>query len=263
MIVYNEEDLIQYTFPQIYDLADQIVIIDGSPFGPSTDATYQVLKPYLKSSKTYYESGTYGKVFEYTNSFNTVMRNEYLKHVSCDFILQLDADEFWTWDDLEKIKDAIQIDGVTGINTGNLHFYIDVFHYLPGLGINQHHRIVKNEPNAFYSALRPNSVLYKGKHIAIATSGTFLERKDITCFHVGHALPWEDYKRKQSKFYYKNLKRNCWNVNSIAELNALTEQRDFNHPKLTEYNGPYPEYMAQAIRDEHPFFIRRIPCRKQ
>jgi len=268
MIVYNEQELIKFTLPQVIHHADQIIVINGSPFGPSTDNTKQeiseVIKKYpssLNGSKIIYREGTYGELFNYNKSFNSVMRNEYLKHVTCDFILQLDADEFWSFEDLELIRSTINDPSnsdITGINTGNIHFYGDVFNYIPKLGVNMHHRIVRNIPTAYYSDSRPNSILYVGNHQAVATTRTFLELKQVKCFHVGHALPWDAYKRKQSKFFYKNYARNCWNVRSEEELDALTEQRDFTNPKLKPYKGSYPEYMQEAIDIKHPFFEPRL-----
>jgi hypothetical protein len=268
MIVYNEEDLLRFTLPQLYYHADQIIIINGSPFGPSTDKTKQVISDVFGEHQTsdsrpgiLYREGTYGELFNYKKSFNSVMRNEYLKLATGDFILQLDADEFWSFEDLETIKETInkpENSDITGLNTGNIHFYIDVFHHIPGLGVNMHHRIVRNTPTAYYSDSRPNSILYMGNHRPVATSRRFLELKQVKCFHVGHALPWGNYKRKQSKFFYKNLRRNCWDVKSEEELAALEEQRDFNHPKLKPYEGSYPEYMQEAIDLEHPFFVKRL-----
>jgi len=259
MIVYNEQELLRYSLPQALEGADQLIIINGSPFGPSSDKTKEAIEPHM--DKIIYREGKYGELFQYNNSFNTVMRNEYLKLATGDFILVLDADEFWSFEDVEKMKEAINDPknaDITGIDTNNLHFYIDVFHMLRGVGVGQHHRITKNIPGAAYSRIKPNSVLYLNDKKPVATSGRFLRRMDITCFHVGHALPWEEYKKKQSKFFYKGYPGPCWNVKSIEELNALKEQRDPKHEKIAPYNGPYPEFMQKAISDEHSFFIRRL-----
>ena len=78
MIVKNEEKFLAQCLDTVKDIADEIVIVDTG----STDKTVEIARRY--TDKVYFH--------EWQNSFSEA-RNHSLDYCTCDWILQIDADE--------------------------------------------------------------------------------------------------------------------------------------------------------------------------
>ena len=79
MIAYNEEYMIEAAIRSIYGFVSKIIVVDGSPTGPSTDRTAEIVNSIEADSdikKIKYISGTYPNKEQ--------QRNTYLEHTIKD-----------------------------------------------------------------------------------------------------------------------------------------------------------------------------------
>jgi len=93
MIVKNEENKLPRCLSSIQGYVEDIVVVDTG----STDRTLEVAR----------EFGARTFEFEWPGAFD-VARNESIRHVETEWILQLDADEWLAEDSGPKIRKAIQ-----------------------------------------------------------------------------------------------------------------------------------------------------------
>ncbi len=92
MIVKNEEKSLPRCLESIKNVADEIIIVDTG----STDNTMSIARDFG------------AKVYQYAWKDNfSEARNHSLSHASCDWILQIDADEEREQADIPKLRQAM------------------------------------------------------------------------------------------------------------------------------------------------------------
>lgn len=89
MIVKNEENYIENCLKSIYDIVDEIIIVDTG----SNDETKNICKKYTNNI---YD-------FEWVNDFSAA-RNFSFSKATCEYIMWLDADDILKEDDRNKLK---------------------------------------------------------------------------------------------------------------------------------------------------------------
>ena len=129
VIVYNEEYWLAKTLPPIVQWADRVVIVDGGPFGPSTDGTEAIVANHMESWVTYIR-GTFGREGSEDN-WDQVMRNEYLDYIETSHMLLIDADEAYLPRDWGNLRQYAEM-GVEAVTYPYVHFYVDCRHRLRG-----------------------------------------------------------------------------------------------------------------------------------
>ncbi|MBI2051854.1 glycosyltransferase family 2 protein [Candidatus Roizmanbacteria bacterium] len=97
---FNEEKFIHYPLDSAYDLADEVVIVDGG----STDRTVEVAKSYGKKVRIFHEDNP--PMFH-------INKQKAIERARGEWILQLDADEELSEELKEEIKEIL-----TGDATG-------------------------------------------------------------------------------------------------------------------------------------------------
>lgn len=80
LAVYNEKDFIRYALDSAYDIADEVIIVDGG----SDDGTIEIAESYGKKVKIYHEDNP--QMFH-------INKQKAIEKAKGDWILQLDADE--------------------------------------------------------------------------------------------------------------------------------------------------------------------------
>ena len=253
MIVINEEVLLPISLGCVANWADKIVILDGSPSGVSTDGTRQVVESFTQfpvyRKKIIYESGSWG-TDNWSGNWDEVQRNAYLRYVEdCDFLFQVDADEFYMQSHLDiirRIVDDPQHEGLTGLLMGNLHFWRDYEHYLVGVG-EDNIRFSKLESGVRYT---DNSVLLRDTGGVPIGTRNILTRRDVVRFHHGHAIPWEYYKSRLAKF----VKRGENKTFKMEDYENWEDPRSLDAGEIRVYRSPYPALMMNAIVTGNPYF---------
>jgi len=162
IIVKNEENNLEKCLNSIRDFIDEIIVVDTG----SDDKTKEIAK----------RLGAKVFDFKWTNDFSAA-RNFALKQTSCDWVLQLDADEILAEGEGAKIRELTKRDDICG-------------------AILQIHNKFENESkNFFHTNLRifrnAKGVLYEGKlHESVINSLKLLNKKiinaDIKIIHYGY-----------------------------------------------------------------------------
>jgi glycosyltransferase involved in cell wall biosynthesis len=109
MIVYNDEDYIEYSINAIKDLVDELVIVEGA-FGVaiekcgasprSLDKTIEKIKKYADNNKVFHREGNgWAHKEQYQIAF------DFAKERSADWAILVDSDEIWS-PSLMKVFDA-------------------------------------------------------------------------------------------------------------------------------------------------------------
>ena len=131
MIVKNEESYLCDCLKSVVDLVDEIVVVDTG----SDDGTLEILRDFDIEAHR----------FPWANNF-AAARNEALKHASCDWIFQIDADERLLPESRDELKTALKNKKVTSISV-----LIDS-PKSDGKGhISRAHRLFRNVPGISYS----------------------------------------------------------------------------------------------------------------
>lgn len=101
VLVYNEERLIELCLKQFEPYVDEIIVIDGSSKGPSTDNTAEIVKGF---DKVKYLSGTYKTRSEAWDI--AAQKNHGINEATGDIILFVSADMLFY--DFEYFNDIIR-----------------------------------------------------------------------------------------------------------------------------------------------------------
>ncbi|MFA4843819.1 MAG: glycosyltransferase [Candidatus Margulisiibacteriota bacterium] len=104
MIVKNEEENLLKTLPSVMAGADEVIVVDTG----STDRTKEIIR----------EAGAGLYEFPWTNDFSAA-RNESLKHAAGQYILWLDADEYVTPREFQKLREFLR-DGPADLIFGRI-----------------------------------------------------------------------------------------------------------------------------------------------
>src|SRR3989338_10012371 len=110
MIVKNEEKFLAQCLQSIKNAVDEIIVVDTG----STDRTVEIAQSF--GAKIYYHP--------WRNSFSEA-RNHSLSYATCDWILQIDADEALEQSDIPLLHKLIQTDSYNAI-------YVAIYSELPG-----------------------------------------------------------------------------------------------------------------------------------
>lgn len=96
MIAYNEADIIACSIESFLHAVDKLVVIDGSPWGPSTDETRSIAQSFGK--KVIVVSGFFEGKYDQVKTYLNLMEKDHNNW--CHLI---DADEVWDEESLKTI----------------------------------------------------------------------------------------------------------------------------------------------------------------
>ena len=111
IIVCNGMPWIKYLLRNIYDFADEIIIVEGAvksylefanPDGSSNDGTVEVIKSSPDPDKKI-------KIIQGLWYEKIQMDNEYMKIATGDFIFKMDSDELYKQKDLTHIRKVVEV----------------------------------------------------------------------------------------------------------------------------------------------------------
>lgn len=172
MIVKNEEKLLAQCLDSVEGVADEIIIVDTG----STDRTVEIARKHTD------------KIFshQWQDSFSEA-RNHSLSYATCDWILQIDADEELFQEDIPILRGALaaaqnvpDIDAILVALLSDLPGKITSKHYFPRI-----HR----RGRAHYEGIVHNQLVYQGKDMVA----------EIRFRHYGYALSPEEMEHKAQR----------------------------------------------------------------
>jgi len=224
MIVKNEEKFLTQCLESIKDVMDEIIIVDTG----STDRTVEIARQY--TDKVYFHP--------WNNDFSEA-RNVSLSYATCDWILQIDADEELERDDVPMLYRAIQPDLYDVV-------FVTILNELSGgqWGKHRFQRLFRRG-KARYEGIVHNQLVYDGD-AAVA---------NIRLYHYGYNLTPEQMRAKYERT--SNLLRN-----QIAEdpMNIFARQNLVHALRaVQDYEGMVAEGKA-ALELDSP---RTTPTHRQ
>lgn len=250
MIAYQAELLIRESIESIIDFVDHMVVIDGSPFGASTDGTAEIARSFQKVELI---SGTYPN--------KTEQRNAYVKALkrfqgNDTWLLMIDADEVYKEHDLIRIKNAMELAEPfeTSICVQHIHFWRNFNTVLrggmwSGPTANILYRINRFWPRAFYRS--HNSLADEtGRSMDLGDNRLFT-RTEV--YHYGHAMGIEaEYLRMlymARRGDYKGIKteEDCRRFTRETVTNWFTGQGHGQRVVEEPFYGIHPPSIQKLI----------------
>jgi hypothetical protein len=260
MIVFNAESILPdgmlyACIENIYDLAHEILISEGavkphggnpgdvtwaSKDGRSTDNTIQVIKNFPDPEnkiKLYTKEGYWNGKLE--------MCNAYLEGMTGDYLWQIDSDEFYHKEDMERIIDILSIQQFDVIEFYLKHFFGDFHHCCDETqkGLANHipyPRVFRHEPGAKWLSHAP-PIYSTGRKKVLNRDITF--SMGIIFYHYWMVCKSQiDFKH----VYYKSggvnwkAKWEEWHKDNSIEIYA--------GDRCTPFVGNHPEIIKRLIK---------------
>lgn len=114
LAVFNEEKNIHYPLDSVYDIADEIIIVDGG----SEDETVEIAKSYGNKVKIYVEKNP---------AMFHINKQKAIEKAKGEWILQLDADEELSHELKEELQSVITDSTVSAFNIPRKNFFLTRF----------------------------------------------------------------------------------------------------------------------------------------
>ncbi len=213
MIVFEGDYVLQECLEQVYPYAEQILIAEGpveywqrQGRTTSTDKTNEILDNFSDpENKISIVHGQYSEKDEQCKAYMQFIRDD------IDYIWNLDSDELYKNEDLEKTIDFLYQHQPTSVGVTSCSFYGGINHYLTGFELARDNflRIFKYEPGSTWLTHRPPTIKYASdmprKHI---DSETFYNMTEVLMYHYSYVFPDQVFKKVS---YYKDSvsKSNC------------------------------------------------------
>jgi len=178
----------------IWEFSDKIIIVDGSPFGPSTDGT-KAWAQSLDKNKVVFQEGTFTNLHEQKNVAMTLGLQ-----YSPDYFFTCDADEIYREDDLHALRVIVEADNAPPIVMFKMyHTWKDLIHFQTGGPFsNPFIRLFKVVSGIHYNPPPAGDEPQddQGRYLKIDkhyVADTLFLGKPLT-FHVGHSKTiWHEF----------------------------------------------------------------------
>lgn len=215
MIVFEGDFVLQECLEQVYPYAEQILIAEG-PVSywqeqgktTSSDNTNRILNNFPDpENKIVIIHGQFQEKDDQCRA--------YMKHIKpdIDYIWNLDCDEIYKSEDLEKMIQFLEEERPTSVGMQSCSFYGGFNNYLTGFELNTDNflRIFKYVDGSTWLTHRPPTIQYPTnkniirKHI---NSDDLFAKTGVQMYHYSYVFPDQVYNKIK---YYKNRvsKQNC------------------------------------------------------
>lgn len=277
ILALNAQPFLEYNLRALYPFAHEIIVVEGAvraatslatPSGHSTDDTLLMLAEFKKGNDPENKLRVISAAEEgYADGFwpeKDEMSRAYTKHISGDWLWQVDSDEFYREDDMRAVVSMMDADPSISVISFPYREFFGSFESLITGSWHLHeqplcHRVFRWGPGYHYASHRPPTVVDEG--------GTDLRKshwirapknrsEDIALFHYSYVLP----KQAQQKVgYYSNVEwtssfrdNERWFAESYLQLKRplfLGEKGWPNLQWLERYKGKHPETIEVLRRD--------------
>lgn len=259
MIAYNEEWIIGCSLRSVYHHVDEIVVIDGSPYGPSADKTAQIARSIGPKVKVF--SGTFedpsGSDPEKIQRQVLLDRMEKSKNNWCVIV---DADEVWDDENIGRLVNHLRhADEKTMMYAyPHIQFVRDCWHYYFGKSNELRYDKKKycSRPKSHNTLRLMPGIKYFDYH-NIGVSENFIKFRtvfdDISFFHYSWAVPKENFfYRMYWRFLFIHKKKPDEWEKYYKEVAVLTwerfqELKSCNEYEIKTYDGSQPKWIRPLI----------------
>lgn len=255
VIAYNEQWIIEPSLKSIYDYVDEIIVIDGSPYGASKDRTADIARSVGDKVKVI--SGTFCN--EEGTDHKWIQRIEYLKQMdrntSGNWCILHDADEVWDKNNIGRLTDYLRTANPKTMLFSYqwVHLFGDCWHYIhsgvwdaprnvgafrlvPGVTHLNHHTVGIREQVNFQNLKSPGRIILD----------------DVMFYHYGHACGFDKAAFK-ARYYFMRDKK-CRAGYDIEQWQIYFEKvfvpnwkKRMSQPNVLPYEGEHPEVMQPLL----------------
>jgi len=276
MIVLNAEPFILYNLRALYPFAHQIIVVEGAAYaatqiatedGHSSDSTLETIHHFQK------QEDRENKILLVTaedeghpNGFWPGEKDEqsraYAKRATGDYLWQVDSDEFYSAESMEKIIALLQSDpDISTVSFKMITFWGGLDYFTDGWylrrGAQYYHRLFKWGKGYSYITHRPPTVTdSEGRDSRTKKwiSGQELEKEGIFLHHYSLLLP-QQVKDKCS--YYneapwanRNQALEWYENNYLLLKNPFRVHNVYEYPSwLERFKGEHPQQVQNMIND--------------
>jgi len=248
MIVYNEEFLIDACLRSIKDFVDRIIIVDGSPWGPSTDKTIEIAYRYPNVKIIS------GKFEIEANQRQTYFDN--MEKGENNWCLKVDADEVWDDIHLYELLNSIKTASkeTKHFQFKSYEFYGDAWHYIErgdfGYGNYQLLGACRlMEGIKFYNE-HASEFGVNGENWCLRSFPITIGLPEVIFYHYGYAQPWERVKNKGLVWLRKGYKK-IYGFGPEDEERYIKERLRPAYERLylegIEFTGQHPEEIQTLL----------------
>jgi hypothetical protein len=267
MVVFDEEDYIEYSVKSIYNFASQIVIVSGSDqftdacinyknelrdrshprynnipiYIPDNTKTEEIIRNFYDPDGkiTYFNEG---KVLTKIDLRNICID---LLNDSIEWVLIVDGDEVWKEADLNELKSKLKDTKTNIFEVGFNHFFLDFKHVLHVAVAERVYRNVKG-------------IRYTKWHTEITfPKDSSRERLNFGFNHYGYVRDLGKLNQKirygflQRKFYYSDYSKRFKDV----DTEILKRERKWFCPSFLKENCSLYDFSEHAeVMRSHPYF---------
>ena len=257
VIAYNEELLIEASLRSIYEHVDEIIVIDGSPQGPSTDSTAKIAASLGPKVKVI--SGTFKNLTGVDHKL--IQRSAYLDRMEKlydDWCIVHDADEVWDEENIQRLVAHLRNAPKETLLFSYqwIHLFVDCWHFIhggewdrprdlgafrlvPGISYLNHHRVGMDR--------RDSRINFGSQPAPVHTI-----LGDVKFFHYGHAQTREKVEAKVHFYFDRDIKcragysANDWERYRKEYFIPWYESR-LALPNVLKYEGSHPSYVQNLV----------------
>jgi glycosyltransferase involved in cell wall biosynthesis len=261
VIAVNEEEYLSYCLKGIYgwDHCHEIIVVEGAvekypsknvtSEGHSTDKTIEIIQNFRDPE---------GKIKLVTQNKKwqdkMYQRNQYATRISGDWLFVVDADEFYTEEDLEQLAKEMSIPNVDLLSfsrpEGIIHFWYGLDRQVRGGYWDvPHQRIYRYVPGLKYTDNHNHP--YMGNIRTDHITGAKRKTSRITCYHTGFCKKRKNMRDKQDFYYNRGEKqsRSMYSDCREAWFDWVPGKELPHKAQVLPYKGPIPEVLK-----EHPIY---------
>jgi hypothetical protein len=273
IIALNAMPFLEYNIRALYPIAHEIIVSEGAvraarslaaADGHSTDGTLEMLRRFQEQHDPDGKLRVLSAAEEgYSDGFwpeKTEMSRAYARHISGDWLWQVDSDEFYLQEDLAEI--ALQLDTDKEIDTISFpytEFFGGFESTITGVWHKYHqplcHRVFRWGPGYEYKSHRPPTVLdsagrdlRNGKWISAPLNGA----RPIVMYHYSYVFPKQ---AEQKVGYYSSVEwttafreNERWYQDSYLKLKRPMFLGEKGWPQLQwleRFRGSHPKVIQE------------------
>jgi hypothetical protein len=263
IIVLNGEPFTKYCLRSIYPYAHEIIIVEGAtvnaklistPEGHSIDNTLRSIKEFISNEDI--EKKVKLVIHNDFWKEKNEMSEAYASIATGDYLWQIDIDEFYLKEDMDKIASVLKKDpSITAVSFKMKSFWGGVDYTEEGPIFGDINRLFKFEPGYKYVNHRPPTVI-NGNGVNLRKinwlDGTIMaSRYGIYMYH--YSLVFPSQVSTKTKYYVNTFKRDFqkWTTDNFFKLGDPFHVNDnfWRISWLSRYTGKHPEQIYKMISD--------------
>ncbi len=265
MIVVNGEPFIRYNLENLYPHAHEILIVEGAvekfyhaatTDGHSIDNTVEIIKNFPDPEckiKLIQREGFWPE--------KDAMANAYMNICTGDYIWQVDVDEFYKPDDVEKVRMLLASDPeISRVDIKTINFWRGFSAVLQGAtyiyGADDFIRIFRYRPNYSYETHRPPTLMdecgHTFNHKRIISAKELITLCEVYIYHYSYVFP--EYVRYKADYY----SRMGWGGGHEDGIEWYSKEWiDFSNP-LRVHIIKFPPSWIVPFQGDHPKIIKKM-----